>query len=242
MRYGIFSDIHSNLEALQAVLKAYEKEKIDKYFCLGDIVGYGANPNECVEITRNIAEMTMAGNHDWASVNMFSREFFNKDAKETILWTSKQLSESSRDFLQNLKLMSERENFVLVHGTLKDPKEFNYLLNINDCQETFHLMKSGVCFIGHTHVPVVYIKDKLGHTHYEDTPTIKIESGNKYIVNVGSVGQPRDSIPKASYCVWDTEKREVEIKRALYDVFTARQKIIDKGLPEFLGNRLLVGN
>jgi putative phosphoesterase len=242
MRYGIFSDIHSNLEALQAVIKAYENEGIDKYICIGDIVGYGANPNECLEITRNLTQFIVAGNHDRAAVNMFSREFFNEDAKETILWTSKQLSVDSQNFLQNLKLVYELDNFVIVHGSLNHPQDFNYLLNVNDCHLTFKLMQCNVCFIGHTHVPVVYIKDKLGNTHYEDTSLLKIEPDNKYIINIGSVGQPRDSIPKAAYCIWDTQKQEVEIKRCLYDVFMARQKIIDKGLPEFLGNRLLVGN
>jgi predicted phosphodiesterase len=242
MRYGIFSDVHSNLEAFQAVVKAYEKEKIDKYLCLGDVVGYGADPNECVEINRSLSEVTLAGNHDWAAVNMFSREFFNKDAKETIVWTSLQLSDNSRSYLQNLKLVKEFNDFVLVHGSLSAPEKFDYLLNVNDCQASFQLMRPNICFVGHTHVPVVYIKDKSGNTRYEDTQKLKIESGNKYIINVGSVGQPRDSIPKASFCIWDTEKHEVEIKRALYDVFMARQKIIDKGLPEFLGNRLLVGN
>ncbi len=242
MRYGIFSDIHSNLEALEAVIKAYRKEKIDKYLCLGDVVGYGANPNECVEITRSIAAMTVAGNHDWAAVDLSSSELFSEDAKVAILWTSRQLSDNSRDLLKTLKLVDELDNFVLVHGSLNEPQDFNYLLNINDCQATFQLLQFNICFVGHTHVPITFVKDKQGKTHYEDVPKISIEPGNKYVINVGSVGQPRDSVPEAAYCVWDTEKLEVEIKRTPYDVFIARQKIIDKGLPEFLGNRLLIGN
>jgi putative phosphoesterase len=242
MRYGIFSDIHSNLEALEAVIKAYQKEKIDKYFCLGDLVGYGANPNECVEITRNLAAMTVVGNHDWAALGLFSTELFNQEAKAAILWTSQQLSDASKDFLRTLKLVWESDNFVLAHGSLNDPHAFNYLQKTSNCQATFQLMKSDICFVGHTHVPVVFVKDQQAEIHYEDTAKIKIEPGSKYIINVGSVGQPRDSIPDAAYCVWDTEKREVEIKRERYNVFAARQKIIDEGLPDFLGNRLLTGN
>jgi putative phosphoesterase len=242
MRYGIFSDIHSNLEALEAVIKAYRKEKIDKYLCLGDVVGYGANPNECVEAARSLAAMVVAGNHDWAAMGLFSSELFNEDARSAILWTAGQLSEASKDFLRNLQLVHELEDFTLVHGSLNDPQDFNYLMNTEDCRETFGLMSHDICFVGHTHVPVFYIKDEVGHTGYKDIQKISLEPGKKYIVNVGSVGQPRDSIPQAAFCVWDSEKREVEIKRVAYDVFSARQKIIDKGLPEFLGNRLLTGN
>ncbi len=242
MRYGIFSDIHSNLEALQAVIKAYQKEKIDKYFCLGDVVGYGANPNECVEIIRNFSSVTVAGNHDWGAVDLFSRESFNQEAKEAILWTSLQLSVDSRNFLRNLNLVSQQDGLVLVHGSLNEPENFNYLLNVDLCQATFELLRSRVCFVGHTHIPVIFVRDEEGNIHFEDVQKITITPVNKYVINVGSVGQPRDSIPEAVYCIWDTEKCEVEIKRIAYDVFLARQKIIDKGLPEFLGNRLLIGN
>lgn len=242
MRYGIFSDIHSNLEALEAVIKAYQKEKIDKYLCIGDLVGYGANPNECVEIIRKLAAMTVAGNHDWAVLGLFPAELFNEEAEAAVQWTGQELSVESKDFLRGLKLSGELDNSVLVHGSLNAPQEFNYLQNIRDCQETFRLLKHNICFVGHTHVPVVFVQDQRFDIHYEDTLKIKIEPDKKYIINVGSVGQPRDSIPAAAYCVWDSERHEIEIKRAVYDVFTARQKIIDKGLPEFLGNRLLIGN
>jgi putative phosphoesterase len=242
MRYGIFSDIHSNLEALEAVIKAYQKEKIDKYLCLGDVVGYGANPNECVEIVSNLTSITVAGNHDWAAMDLLPVDLFNEDAKFAVLWTGRQLSPASKDFLRNLKLVSELDNIVLVHGSLDAPQNFNYLLNINSCLSTFELLRQDLCFVGHTHVPVIYIKDKDGKSSFVDTDRIKITPGNKYIVNVGAVGQPRDSIPQAAYCIWDSEKQELQIKRAVYDVFLARQKIIDKGLPEFLGNRLLTGN
>ncbi len=242
MRYGIFSDIHSNLEALQAVIKAYQKEEIDKYFCLGDVVGYGANPNECVEITRSLASATVAGNHDWAAVDLCSRKSFNQEATEAIIWTSLQLSPSSRDFLRTLNLVSQQDDLVLVHGSLNEPQNFDYLLNVNLCRATFELLQSDICFVGHTHLPVVFVKNEEGNIHFEDVQKIKIIPGNKYVINVGSVGQPRDSIPAAAFCIWDTEKRVLEIKRIAYDVFLARQKIIDRGLPEFLGNRLLVGN
>ncbi len=242
MRYGIFSDIHSNLEAFEAVIKAFQKEKIDKYLCLGDVVGYGANPNECVELLRVLPAVTVAGNHDWASVDSLGLEDFNDNAKEAILWTKRQLSESCKDFLRGLELVYAQDNYVLAHGSLNEPRDFNYLLNINDCRLTFEFLKSQVCFVGHTHIPVVFVQNEQGAIHYEDTDKIKLEPGRKYVINAGSVGQPRDSIAAAAFCVWDTEKFEVEIKRVPYDMLMARQKIVDNGLPAFLGDRLLTGN
>lgn len=242
MRYGIFSDIHSNLEAFEAVIKAYQKEKIDKYFCLGDVVGYGANPNECVDLLRALPAVAVAGNHDWASVDYLSLENFNDNAKEAVIWTKRRLSESNKDFLRGLELVYSRDNYILVHASLNEPQIFNYLLTVNDCRMTFELLKSQACFIGHTHIPIVFVRNEQRDSYYEDTDKIRLEPGNKYVINVGSVGQPRDRIASAAFCVWDTKKLEVEIKRAPYNIFIARQKIVDNGLPAFLGDRLLTGN
>lgn len=242
MRYAIFSDIHSNLEALEAVLEAYQKEHIDKYLCIGDVVGYGANPNECIEKVKEIAIITLAGNHDWAAVDLFPIDDFNPVAQEAIFWTKEHLGENGKTFIRALKLIYVIETFVLVHGSLDNPQNFNYLTNIYDCTTSFQLLKSNVCFVGHTHVPVIFVQDKQGNPHYQDVDSLKIEPQNKYIINVGSVGQPRDSIPQATYCIFDTENQQVQIKRIKYDVFKARRKIIEAGLPSFLGDRLLTGN
>ena len=242
MRYGIFSDIHSNLEALEAVLEAYQTERIDKYLCIGDVVGYGADPQTCIDKVNSVAMITVAGNHDWAVVDLFPTDDFNPVAKKAVFWTKKHLEENGKVFLQSLELIYVIENFVLVHGSLDNPQNFNYLTNVYDCDATFQLLKSSVCFVGHTHVPVVFIQDKQGKSHYQDVDTIEIETENKYIINVGSVGQPRDSIPQAAYCVFDTQTRQVQIKRVKYDVFKARRKIIEAGLPSFLADRLLTGN
>jgi predicted phosphodiesterase len=242
MRYGIFSDIHSNLEALEAVIKAYRKEKIDKYFCLGDVVGYGAEPNECVQAVRALAGVTVAGNHDWGAIGLFSTELFNDDARAAAIWTAAQLSAESGAFLRGLGLVHETGEMVLVHGSLNEPRDFNYLFKPDDCRPTFELMNAPVCFIGHTHAPAVFIMEKGGGARLSDRFRFEAGPKNKYIVNVGSVGQPRDGIPDAAYCIFDTEKSEIQIKRAAYDVYSARQKIIDKGLPAFLANRLLTGN
>jgi len=241
MRYGIFSDIHSNLEAFDVVIEAYKKEAIDRYLCVGDIVGYGANPNECVEKTKALTDIIVAGNHDWAAVNLFSLDYFNPEAREAILWTRKSLDDSCKYFLESLELIYKNEDLTLVHGTLDNPKSFDYVSDGYIAEETFRRMETNICFIGHTHVPATFVKDENDRILLKRESKIKIEDKNKYIVNVGSVGQPRDGRPQSAYCVYDTEEREVEIKRLDYDIQAARQKILDSGLPTFLGDRLLIG-
>lgn len=241
MRYGIFSDIHSNLEALQAVLENYKRENIDKYLCVGDVVGYATNPKECIQKVKTLAMITVAGNHDWASADLFSVNYFNEFAREAIFWAKRNLDDAERYFLTSLKLVYKNQDLTLVHGTLDNPQDFNYLTDIYNAQATFGLLETNVCFVGHSHVAGIFIKDQEGHLYYREDNFIDIKDGNKYIINVGSVGQPRDGNPRAAYCLYDTEKKEVQIKRVSYDVQTTRRKIIDAGLPSFLGNRLLVG-
>ncbi len=241
MRYGIFSDIHSNLEALDAVIKAYKKEKIDKYLCIGDVVGYASNPRECVRIIKALAMITIAGNHDWASVNLFSVDYFNPNALDAIFWTRHNLDDNDRNFLESLKLVYKNEDLTLFHGTLDNPGDFNYMTDSSIAEESFRLLETDICFVGHTHIAGTFIQDKSDRIHYLKSVTINISPENKYIVNVGSIGQPRDSNPKASYCIYDSDKKEVQLKRIDYDIQTARKKIIDAGLPEFLGDRLLSG-
>lgn len=241
MRYGIFADIHSNLEALDAVIEAYKNESIDKYLCVGDVVGYAVNPKECIEKIKAIAMVTVAGNHDWASVNLFSVEYFNPPASEAIFWTRQNLDDSGRHFLESLKLIYKNEDLTLVHGTLDNPGDFNYMTNGYIAEETFRILETNICFIGHSHVPGVFIKSPAGRIVYRQEDAVDIEIENTYIVNVGSVGQPRDGNPEATYCIYDTDKKEVCIRRVRYDMLTTRKKIITAGLPSFLGDRLLLG-
>ncbi len=241
MRYGIFSDVHSNVEALDAVIRAYKKEDIDKYLCVGDVVGYAANPKECIERVKALVMITVAGNHDWASVDLFSVDYFNDYAREAIFWNKRNLDDNSRLFLESLELVYKNEDFILVHGTLDNPQDFSYMTDSYIASQTFRLMETNICFVGHLHVAGIFIEDKARRTYYREEGRIDIKDENKYIVNVGSVGQPRDSNPKAAYCIYDTDKKEILIKRVAYDVETTRKKIIDVGLPKFLGDRLLVG-
>ncbi|OGX17098.1 MAG: hypothetical protein A3K83_01945 [Omnitrophica WOR_2 bacterium RBG_13_44_8b] len=241
MRYAIFADVHSNLEALDVVINASKHESIDKYLCAGDIVGYGANPNECIEKVKTIAMIALAGNHDWAAVNLFSTDYFNPAAKEAVFWTKKNLAEKNRSFLGSLKLVYKDEDLTLVHGTLDNPQDFNYMVDGYSAQETLKLMETKICFVGHTHVAGIFMRDRYGGLHYGKEAAVDIKPGNKYVVNVGSVGQPRDGIPKAAYCVYDTEKKSIQLKRADYDLKLARKKIMAAGLPQFLADRLIMG-
>ncbi len=241
MRYGIFSDIHSNLEALGRVIQVYQKEEIDEYLCLGDVVGYAADPKECVRLVKKLSRVTIAGNHDWTSVGLFSAEYFNEFAKEAIAWTGGNLDEASRIFLKSLKLVYKNEDLTLAHGTLDSPQDFRYTSDSYSAWKSFRVLENNICFVGHSHIAGVFIQDKTGRIHYTlDTP-VKIKKENKYIVNVGSVGQPRDNNPKAAYCIFDTRSSEVRIKRVEYDIKTVQDKIIRAGLPEFCAARLLWG-
>lgn len=240
MRYGIFSDVHSNLEALRIVVDAYEKESIDKYLCIGDVVGYAANPNECIDIVKGICGFTVAGNHDWACVGLLSDEYFNPIARRAVFWTADNLGREEKSFLESLKLTYKEGDFMLVHGTLDNPGDFNYLTDGYSAQLTFGRLDTSICFVGHTHTPGIFVREDAG-IRYSEADSIDVKSENKYIVNVGSVGQPRDGNPKAAYCVYDSEKKEIRIKRVSYDMELARKKIVESGLSILLGDRLLSG-
>lgn len=240
MRYAIFSDVHSNLEAFESVLSAYEKEGIDKYLCVGDIVGYGANPKECIKINRKRQIITVAGNHDWASTGKFRIEFFNPYAREAVLWTKQQIDTGEVDYLNNLELVYRQEDFCLVHGTLLSPECFDYLFELSDAKDSFKVMQTTLCFVGHTHSPIIFEKDDEKINYSKET-AIKIEPNKQYIVNVGSVGQPRDGDNRTCFCIYDSKEKTVQIKRVEYEIKTSQIKILDAGLPSFLANRLILG-
>lgn len=240
MRYGIFSDIHSNLEAFRAVIDAYQREHIDRYLCIGDIVGYAANPLECVQLIKGLDAGIVAGNHDWGSSGKFDLEYFTLSAREALVWTSSILGRAEKDFLCSLPLMHEEENFVLAHGSLDNPQEFHYLNNHEAAFADFTVLKKQICFIGHTHRPGVFVEldDNL---FYKALGTLEIEGRKRYIVNVGSVGQPRDRDPRAAYVVYDTDQKAVELKRIAYDISAVQEKILNAGLPDFFASRLAQG-
>lgn len=240
MRYGIFSDIHGNLEAFEAVLSGLANEAIDAYLCVGDIVGYGANPGECIGRVLDLRAVSIAGNHEYGVLGKIDLAYFNPHAADAIVWTQNHLDRGRQDFLKTLPLDFKNEDLIMVHGTLQKPGMFIYLITFSEAAETFKLMTRKVCFVGHTHVPVI-IQEQDFNIHRAKSFSITMEPQCKYIINVGSVGQPRDRNPKAAYCIYDTDLNTVDIKRVSYPIEEAQAKIRNAGLPESLATRLAEG-
>ncbi|MDP1853383.1 MAG: metallophosphoesterase family protein [Candidatus Omnitrophota bacterium] len=240
MRYGIFADIHSNLEALDAVLAAISKENVDEYLCVGDMVGYGASPGICIERVKSITQNIVTGNHEHACAGLFAPSNLNEVAAGAVVWTRKTLPAEELEFFKTLPFVFENKDLVMVHGSLDAPQDFYYLFQPYEAKETFELLNKNICFIGHTHRPKAFVKRGTIISLISGYK-VEINPDYKYVVNVGSVGQPRDGDIRASYCTYDTDKQEVEIKRVPYDIETAQKKIIEAGLPMVLAERLAVG-
>ena len=224
-KIALISDIHSNLEAFEAVLKEIKKSKVKKIFCLGDIVGYGASPNQCIELIKKYKIKSVMGNHDYEAINLQSIEWFNPIARDAILWTNKQLTEANKKFLKKLPTYLEFENIFLVHGSPRD-NIYEYIfpdVDEFDLREFFAIAKKDVIAVGHSHIQ--FIK----------------EFNNKLIINPGSVGQPRDLNNKAAFCFFDTKSLKIDLRRVEYYINKAANKILKAGLPKFLADRLYLG-
>jgi len=241
LRAAIISDIHSNLEALNAVLSQIKKEQIDKIVCLGDIIGYGPKPNECVSLVKEVCAQILLGNHDAACVNKSELLFFNRFAKEAIEWTHSVIEEKNLDFLANLDLKGFEDNIFFVHSNPYSPQSWDYILSLDDAVFNFSKFKEQVCFIGHSHQPIIFIESNDQEYSAVESSEIEIQPGFRYIINVGSVGQPRDKNPAAAFGILDTVNKAYELIRVGYDVEKTRRDMINAGLPDFLANRLLEG-
>lgn len=239
MRYAIFSDIHGNLPAFEAILEDMNGQDVQKHFCLGDIVGYGAYPDECVSLVRALGCHTVAGNHDYAVLGKISTRHFNKMAKKSTLWTRDTLRAESLEFLDSLTLVEKFGDVSLVHGSLHSPELFDYIQNSYDAYLSLTRTPGRLCFVGHSHIPVAFVQDPF--ITYSLDQTIEVPEEGKVLVNVGSVGQPRDKNPYACYAIYDDQDGKVTIRRQPYDVEKAIEAIQDRGLPTVLGERLRYG-
>jgi predicted phosphodiesterase len=241
LRYGVFGDIHGNLHALQAVLKAYESERIDTYLCTGDLVGYGAFPKECIDLVRDRCAHVVAGNHDFAVCGRLTLEFFNSYAKSAVLWTRQALSDKDLAYLRALPLMMQVDDSVtLAHATVYDAHTFDYIQTQYDAHLSLQELGTSCGFVGHSHIPITFaLKKEVVSWTME--PTIELDTCEKVLVNVGSVGQPRDENPMAAYAILDTEERKIWIKRIEYDIDAAVAAIAKHNLPDILGERLRLG-
>jgi predicted phosphodiesterase len=239
MRLAIFSDIHSNLEAVSAVLADARERECTQFVCLGDVVGYNANPHECVELVREMDCPIVKGNHDEQASLIESSRDFNELAEHAIQWTRDNLTEDDKEWLRALRLQRQVRDFTIVHATLDTPAQWGYVFNNLDAVASFTYQHTTVCFFGHTHVPMAFIRDDgVKRVRIEQ---LRIEPSKKYFINTGSVGQPRDADWRAAYCIYHLEKNIVEQRRVKYDLKSAQNKIVKAGLPRLLAERLALG-
>lgn len=239
MRTAIFGDIHANLEALEAVMADAKLQGVTEFVCLGDVVGYNADPIACLNIIREMNCPTVKGNHDADAADNHSLENMNPVAAFALQWTREQLDEDQRLWLKRLRMVRQVSDYTIVHSTLDQPVNWNYVTNRFDAMSNFSYQFTQLCFHGHTHVPRVYVKtDKVREVTAD---SIKIEPTAKYFINAGSVGQPRDGDPRACYAIYDNESKIVVFRRVDYDMATTQQKILAAGLPEMLADRLAEG-
>ena len=241
MKHIILSDIHGNLEALNSVLKAAEKEGEIKY-CLGDTVGYGANPSECLAAVQHLEPSTVKGNHEAAVIHPGLTAVFNPQARQAVFWTREHLNQEELTKIDLYPLKQVYGEVVLVHSNLIEPEKWYYIFSQEDMEANFRFLEEGqVCFFGHSHIPGIYCWKNRKLSSLPLDGLVKIEPEAKYLINVGAVGQPRDRDARAAYCVFDPEDKTVAIRRVEYDIHTAQKKIIEAGLPTSLASRLSLG-
>jgi predicted phosphodiesterase len=245
MRLAVFSDIHGNLEALQAFVQDVKHRHVHRYMCLGDIVGYGANPNECIERIGALPKMNcVLGNHDAAAIWRYSPYAMTKDAKEVILWTIDQLTKDNNVFLKQLRPMLVMGGICFVHANPYNPEAYRYVMNRKYALRSFASARQRLTFIGHSHKPVIITKKNFFQITFESpggSVAYSLEKVKKQIINCGSIGQPRDGDPRACYCIFDTRENKLEFHRIAYDFQAAAFKIRSAGLPDFSGSRLARG-
>jgi diadenosine tetraphosphatase ApaH/serine/threonine PP2A family protein phosphatase len=243
MRYAIIADVHANIEALGAVLTDIERRGgVDAFWCLGDVVGYGPDPHQCLETLRRYPHICVAGNHDWAAIGKVSLDDFNPDAAAACRWTAQQLTDEEVEYLESLPLVVERDDFTLVHGSPREPI-WEYLLSVSSARENFAHFNLPFCLVGHTHIPVVFrLNEDGGCSSGQFRENVGLLLGkSRLIVNPGGVGQPRDGDPRASYAILDQETRMARLYRIPYDVETTQAKMVRHNLPLRLVSRLSRG-
>jgi len=241
MKYGFFSDVHANLEALKACIIDFRSEKLDKVFFLGDAVGYGPNPDECVKLIDEIAEVKLMGNHDYAALGLMETEYFNQYAAESMGWTKSSISEKTMEIMSDFELTHVIGEILLVHSSPREPENWHYILDMEDAEENFDFFTQKICLLGHTHRPYIVFKSETGEAALSKEVEVPIELEYRYLVNIGSVGQPRDGDPRSCYLIYDTDAGTMKLKRVQYDIKSTQKVMAEIGLPEYLIDRLAVG-
>lgn len=245
MRIGILGDIHANAEALTAVVKALRDDCADVYVQVGDIVGYGPEPSRCIDIVKELGCVVCLGNHDAAVLDRLDTSYFNNFARAAIHWTKPRLRPEDFEFLGQLQFVVRRPPFTVVHGTLHLPEQFGYVISPVEALDSLDHQDTQLCFVGHSHVPAIYLRRDSApqdiHVVPHSEAEISYRGFDRILMNVGSVGQPRDEDPRAAYGLVDTDLGIASIKRVAYDIAGVQRKIREAGLPEVLANRLALG-
>lgn len=241
MKTAIISDVHSNQEALLAVLARLEAEDPGEVWFLGDAVGYGPEPEECLAILRERCSLLLMGNHDAGAVGLTDTALFNVYARRAVEFSAAVLAPESRQYLASLPLRLERGGAELVHASPFEPSAWHYVFTLRDARAAFESFSGQVCFIGHSHHPLVLAMDGAGEITAELFAELTLRAGSRYIVNVGSVGQPRDGDPRACCALWDQGSGTARLVRVPYDVGAVQAKMSARGLPGYLIGRLARG-
>ncbi|HXL72255.1 MAG TPA: metallophosphoesterase family protein [bacterium] len=242
MKYGLFSDVHSNLEAMTAVAGAMKSEGVQEYLCLGDLVGYYANPVETLDLIESLhCWKIILGNHDAGCIGTTDISRFSAPAADAIRWTQKQLEPHHFELLKSLRYREEIGDIQLVHSSPFQSEEWHYLTKLEDLERNFRYFQGFICFFGHVHKPFIAEQKIDGTVRILQETEMMLQKDCRYIVNVGSVGQPRDGNPQTCYVVYDSDTRKIAIRRVDYDYATTAKKTLQAGLSDYLAQRLAAG-
>ena len=241
MIFAVISDIHANLEALAAVLEDIEKKQIGAVYCLGDVVGYGCDPSPCIDLVLKHCDIRLMGNHEYYALGLVSDEYLSPLARQSAVWTQEHLSKSDLEKIANFEMDAHLADVDLVHASPYEPESWRYILATQEAKRAFDRMQGSICFYGHTHLPMIFSLSPEGEVRHQVGHDIQPSEEKKYLINVGSVGQPRDNDPNACYVTCDTEDRTVSYNRVAYDIARTQQKMRAAGVPDLLVERLTVG-
>lgn len=243
LKYGFLGDIHGNLGALTRVLEALDHEGVEQVVSVGDVVGYGAAPAECIELLREREIIVVKGNHDAACTGELSDGMFNPHARAAVRWTRGVLTETDMAWLRGLPMTYDLAHAHVSHGTLYRPEQFGYIQSTADADPSLDIMSLPTCFVGHTHVPVTMMRLRQDpmRTAYTLDDDVDLSDAHRTLVNVGSVGQPRDEDPRTGYALYDVEEQRLRIVRIEYDIEAEAARIRAAGLPGVLADRLFLG-
>ncbi|MEI7751762.1 MAG: metallophosphoesterase family protein [Candidatus Omnitrophota bacterium] len=238
MRYAVFADIHGNLEALETAVECASKRRLSKFMVLGDSIGYGANPNECLEWSLQSAGLHVLGNHEAAVIHDASRQKFTSTARVAIDWSAERLRPELVEQIKTLPYLQVDGGVTATHGTLHSPEKFHYLFDESDAYKSFLVLRTAFGFVGHSHVPCYFSEKEAKGGHLKEG-LMKLLKNERYLLNPGSIGQPRDRDPRLSFGIFDESELTFEIVRLPYDNKKASEKILAEGLPASLAYRLL---